>query len=69
LKGKSPIQVAIRLDLKYEEVMKAYDEYLSLQRIRSFETMYKTYKNYRSDILLIIDKIRYHKISAQEFNQ
>ena len=69
LKGKSQIQVAIRLDLKYEEVMKAYDEYLSLQRIRSFETMYKTYKNYRSDILLIIDKIRYHKISAQEFNQ
>ncbi|ALI34305.1 hypothetical protein NMY3_00091 [Candidatus Nitrosocosmicus oleophilus] len=69
MKGKSQIQVAIRLDLKYEEVMKAYDEYLSLQRIRSFETMYKTYKNYRSDILLIIDKIRYHKISAQEFNQ
>jgi len=69
LKGKSPIQVAIKLDLKYEEVMKAYDEYLSLQRIRSFETMYKTYKNYWPDILLIIDKIRYHKISAQEFNQ
>ncbi|HEX5187262.1 MAG TPA: helix-turn-helix domain-containing protein [Nitrososphaeraceae archaeon] len=69
LKGKSPIQVAIKLDLKYEEVMKAHNEYWSLQGIRSFETMYKTYRDYWSDILLIIDKIRYHKISVQEFKQ
>jgi hypothetical protein len=69
LKGKSPIQVAIKLDLTYEEVMKAYNENLSLQGMRSFETMYKTYKNYWPDILLIIDKIRDHTISVPEFKQ
>ena len=68
LKGKSPIEVAIKLDLKYEEVMKAYNENLSLQGKGSLETIYRNYKNYLPNILLIIDKIRDRKITFEEFN-
>lgn len=69
LKGKSPIEVAIKLDLKYEEVMKAYNEYLNLQSMRSAETIYRNYKNYLTQILQIIDKIICGEIMVEEFNQ
>ena len=69
LKGKSPIEVAIKLDLGYEEAMKAYTESLNLQGMKSVETIYRNYKNYLPNILLIIDKIREGEITVEEFGE
>ena len=69
LKGKSPIQVAIKLDLKYEDIMRMYSEYLNLQEMRSVETIYKSHKDYLHQILLIIDLLSFGEITIQEFNE
>ena len=69
LKGKSPIQVAIKLDLKYEDIMRMYSEYLNLQEMRSVETIYKSHKDYLPQILLIIDLLSFGEITIQEFNE
>lgn len=69
LNGRFPIDVAIELDLNYEEVMKAYNESLSLRRMESLEAIYRNYKSYLPNILLIIDKIRDGKITPKEFNE
>lgn len=37
LKGKPPIEITIRLYLKYEEDMGAFNEYMNLQSVRYFE--------------------------------
>ena len=69
LKGKSPIQVAIKLDLKFEDIMRMYSEYLNLQEMRSVETIYKSHKDYLPQILLIIDLLSFGEITIQEFNE
>lgn len=69
LKGKTPVQVAIKLDLTHEEVKKYYIEYMDLQGMKSFGSAYNGYKDYMPSIFKIINKLKYGKITPQEFNQ
>ncbi|MGD9532454.1 MAG: helix-turn-helix domain-containing protein [Candidatus Nitrosocosmicus sp.] len=69
LKGKTPVQVAIKLDLTYEEVKKYYIEYMDLQGMKSFGSVYNGYKDYMPSIFKIINKLKYGKITPQEFNR
>ena len=49
--------------------MKAYIESLNLQGMKSVETIYRNYKNYLPNILLMIDKIREGEITVEEFGE
>ena len=69
LKGRSPIQVAIKLDLKFEDAKKIHLEDLNLQRMRSVEIICRNYTNYIPQILQLIDKIKIGQISSDEFNK
>jgi len=67
LKGKSPTQVAIKLDLNYEDIRRIYSQYLSFQEMRSVETIYTNYKDYLPRILQIIDSLKNGEITIEEF--
>jgi hypothetical protein len=57
LEGKQPVEVITTLDIKYEEVIQYYNEYLSLIRMSRFLDIYKKYGKYLSFITKVIDKM------------
>ena len=69
LKGKTPIQMAIKLNLPFEEARKVTLEYWNLQGLTTAEVISKEYKNYMPQILQLIDIIKTGQISTEDFNK
>lgn len=69
LTGLPPIEVAIKLRLPFEDTTKIHNEFLALKGLQNFEEIYVSYKDYMPTILQIIDKIKYGKISTEDFNK
>jgi len=69
------MEVAIKLRLPFKDTTKIHHEFMALKGLQDFEEIYASYKDYigytdyMPAILQNIDKIKYGKISTEDFNK
>ena len=68
LDGKSPVEVAIALDLKTEEVIKLFNDFLALQNMHKVAVILKDYKKNLGSFLKWFDCINKYKINSKDLS-
>ena len=66
LDNAKPVDVAIKLQLSYEEVRKIYLQFLSLNRMYKLKQMYYEIGNYMKPFLSLYQKMRENMFTVEE---